>query len=160
VKYYLSLGSNVGNRLTYLQQAVYQISQYASVLTKSALYESTPVGTVQQPNYLNALCMIQYEQNAFRLLRKLKFIESHLGRKKTYRRGPREIDIDIIDCEGAAIQSEILNIPHEQMTRRKFVLLPLAEVDPDYKSRDGQDIQRLLKSCSQVDSVYRFREQW
>ena len=160
MKYYLSLGSNVENRLTYLQQALHQISQCASILAKSALYESTPVGALNQDHFLNALCIIRFEHGAFRLLRRLKYIESQLGRKKTYRWGPREIDIDIIDCEGAAIQSEILNIPHELMTRRKFVLLPLAEVDPNYKSRDGQDIQRLLQICSQVDSVNRFREQW
>mgnify|MGYP005838382345 CR=1 FL=1 len=160
MKYYLSLGSNVGNRLSYLKQALHQIGQYASIVARSALYESAPVGAVNQNHFLNALCIIRFEQGAFRLLRKLKYIESRLGRNKTFRWGPREIDIDIIDCEGAALQSNILTIPHEQMRWRKFVLLPLAEIDPNYISRDGQDIQALLQGCPENDLVYQYQKQW
>ncbi len=83
----------------------------------------------------------------FRLLRKIKSLETRLGRRHTRRYGPRPIDIDIIEYEGEAIRSSVLNIPHPEWQKRNFVLHPFKEVQADFVTREGRPLNRLLEQC-------------
>ena len=159
LKYYIALGSNLGEREKFLKSAMDEIAKIGVIEKKSAIYESEPVGFRDQQKYLNALCTLIYDNDAFSLLKKLKLIEKDLGRKKTIHWGPRIIDLDIIDCDGEIIETESLIIPHPEMHNRNFVMIPLAEIESNYKDRNGQNIEQLLKACPS-GFIELYSEQW
>jgi len=142
--YYLSLGSNKGDRDGYLQKAFTELEEFGMISRRSSIYETEAQGPADQGLFLNAACVFKSTLRPLRLLRKLKQIETRLGRQRNIRWGAREIDIDIIDWNGQSIQTHILTIPHKMMTKRTFVLQPLAEVAPDYVSRDGLSAAQFL----------------
>ena len=153
------MGSNLGDRLTFLKAAVNKLAEIGLIENKSAIYETEPYGFKDQPNYLNAVCTFKFVDKAPILLRYLKNIEKHLGRKETIHWGPRFIDLDIIDWDGEVLETSDLIIPHPEMHKRNFVLIPLAEIEPDYKNRDGLNIKQMLDRCSK-GFIERYREQW
>ena len=159
LKYYIALGSNIGDRVKFLRAAIKEMVKIGVMEKKSAIYETEPIGFKDQLNYLNAVCILKLDDDAFLLLKRLKLIEKYLGRKKTIRWGPRIIDLDIIDWEGEAIEMENLAIPHPEMHKRNFVLIPLAEIEPGYKDRNGQSIKQMLEACP-PGFIERFSEQW
>jgi 2-amino-4-hydroxy-6-hydroxymethyldihydropteridine diphosphokinase len=158
--YFLSLGSNVGDKTLLLQKAVESLAGFSALLKKSALYQSAPVGETDQDDFLNAMLKIETELNPHCLLEKIKNIEEKLGRQKRYRWGPREIDIDIIEYYGPLIRSENLNIPHMEMEKRTFVLQPLLEIEPGFKARDGRLIKKLLDDCGDETTVTLLKHDW
>ncbi len=147
--YYLSLGSNKGDRGRFLQRAFSGLEQFGNISGRSRIYETEPVGFLEQASFLNAVCVLESNYRPFRLLRKLKQIETRLGRQRNRRWGAREIDIDIIDCNGETVQSRLLIIPHIMMEHRAFVLQPLAEAAPDYINRDGHSAAQLLYALNE-----------
>ncbi|MBA2876732.1 2-amino-4-hydroxy-6-hydroxymethyldihydropteridine diphosphokinase [Thermaerobacillus caldiproteolyticus] len=128
---YIALGSNVGNRLYYLREAVRKLDEHEqiSVIDTSSIYETDPVGYVEQDKFLNMVIKIQTTLSPFALLEVTRKIEQELGRKREIRWGPRTLDLDILLYNRENIETEQLTIPHPRMVERAFVLVPLFELD-------------------------------
>ncbi|MDR2708197.1 MAG: 2-amino-4-hydroxy-6-hydroxymethyldihydropteridine diphosphokinase [Nitrososphaerota archaeon] len=128
----LALGSNVGDRAQNMQKALEMLTDSAdiNILNKSKLYETDPVGYADQEKFYNAAIFVETALNPFDLYLKIKDIENTLGRKTTFRWGPRVIDIDIIAYEGCTINTKGLTLPHKEYMQRAFVLQPLSDM-PD-----------------------------
>jgi 2-amino-4-hydroxy-6-hydroxymethyldihydropteridine diphosphokinase len=131
---YLGLGSNVGDRRTNLQGAVDSLpGRGVEVLASSSVYDTEPVGLVlDQPEFLNACIRIRTALEPEELLDACKAVERDLGRVAGgVRHGPRPIDVDLLLLGDETYRSERLSLPHEQVTSRRFVLVPLLELAPD-----------------------------
>jgi 2-amino-4-hydroxy-6-hydroxymethyldihydropteridine diphosphokinase len=134
---YLGLGSNVGDRRAFLQAAVEDLwAHHVEALASSSVYETEPVGEVtDQPAFLNACVQIETLLNPQRLLRACKKVERALGRELSgpgyVHHGPRPIDVDVLLLGDDPYESEDLQVPHRQLTARRFVLVPLVELVPD-----------------------------
>lgn len=129
----LLIGGNLGDRIETLQQAVMQIDKRAGrVEKKSGLYETAAWGHVQQPDYLNQALEIATALDAQTLLETVLDIERQLGRVRQQKWGARVIDIDIIFYNDAVIDTPSLKVPHPQMAFRQFVLVPMAEIVPNW----------------------------
>ncbi len=129
----LSLGSNMGDRVSALQSALQALAaeETVTVLSHSHCYETEPIGIKDQPPFLNMAVEIETAVEPLELLKTVKGIEQHLGRKKTTHWGPREIDIDIILWGSLVFTSERLTLPHKEFRERAFVLVPMAEIAPE-----------------------------
>jgi len=131
---FLGLGSNVGDRRANLQAAVEDLWVHgAPVLESSSVYETEPVGEVlDQPDFYNACVRIETELEPEALLDACKAVERALGRTPGgVRHAPRPIDVDLLLLEDRQYESERLRLPHREVTTRRFVLVPLLELDPD-----------------------------
>jgi 2-amino-4-hydroxy-6-hydroxymethyldihydropteridine diphosphokinase len=128
---YLSLGSNVGDRMTNLNTAIAALSASGvQVQRVSSIYETEPVDYLDQAWFLNCVVAGKTELPALELLRALRGIETDMGSKKLIAKGPRLIDIDVLLYGQKTFDSLELQVPHPRMTRRRFVLAPLAEIAP------------------------------
>ncbi len=128
----IALGSNMGNRLAHLQQAVNFLRNSGfRIDAVSRVWETEPWGDTDQPRFLNMCLSAQTDMTSEEALCTLKKIELEIGRKKTRHWGPREIDLDIIFFGDEIVQADKLTIPHPMMQERAFVLVPLAEIAPD-----------------------------
>ena len=125
---YLSLGSNIGNREKNLKLALKELSEILRIKKISSIYETEPLLYQKQDNFLNIIVEVSYFDEAESLLKNIKDIEKKMGRKATFRFGPRIIDIDIIFFNGQEINDESLTIPHKEWKNRLFVIAPLYEV--------------------------------
>jgi 2-amino-4-hydroxy-6-hydroxymethyldihydropteridine diphosphokinase len=144
---YLGLGSNLGDRRGHLQDAVDALpGRGVDVLASSSVYETEPVGEVlDQPAFLNAAVAVRTELDPEAVLEASKAIERDLGRKAGGRRhAPRPIDIDLLLFGDAPYASERLRLPHGEVTSRRFVLVPLLELDPDLRTPDGASLRDAL----------------
>lgn len=159
MKYYIALGSNIGEREKYLREALKELKKIGTVIKVSSIYESEPFGFKNQLYFLNAVCILEFDGDAFQLLEKLKFLENKMGRKKNIHWGPRIIDLDIIDYEGEPFETEELAVPHPHMDERLFVLIPLAEIEPEYRERGGRSIKEMIESCTYAH-IQCYSEQW
>jgi 2-amino-4-hydroxy-6-hydroxymethyldihydropteridine diphosphokinase len=128
----LGLGSNVGDRMANLQNAVDELSMIGKVSAVSNVYETEPWGKTDQSKFLNACVQIETVEELYSLLYKLKQIEIQLGRVERERWGPREIDIDILFYHDQQISSQRLTVPHPLLHERPFVLIPLLEIAADF----------------------------
>ena len=149
----------MGNREKYLISAINEMAKIGVIEKKSAIYESEPYGYKNQQNFLNAVCIFNFNDNVFVLLNQLKKIEKNMGRKEVARWGPRIIDLDIIDWNGEKIDTNEVKIPHPEMYNRNFVLIPLADIEPEYKDRNGKSITQILANCPS-GSIQRYFNQW
>ncbi len=133
---YLSMGSNIGNRLEHLQQAVQLLNEHSSikVLQVSSVYETEPVGLTEQAKFLNIAVELETSLEATELLSACQSIENKLGRMRKIRWGPRTVDLDILLYNEDHIQLEDLIIPHLRMQERAFVLVPLIEINSEVKN--------------------------
>ena len=128
---YLALGSNIGEREKNLREALRRLDHAAiQVLKTSSIYETEPVDYLDQAWFLNAVLKAQTDLAPTALLRALRKIESRMGSKKAFAKGPRLIDLDILLYDDATIDTPDLQIPHPRMLQRNFVLVPLAEIAP------------------------------
>ena len=128
---FLSLGSNLGDRLNNLQNAIRCLPPKVQPLSQSRFYETDPWGYTDQPAFLNIVIKANTELAPKKLLAFLKNMEVVLGREETFRYGPRVIDLDILFYDDLVLDSPDLTIPHPRLTERAFVLFPLAELAPD-----------------------------
>ena len=139
---YLGLGSNVGDRRANLQAAIEDLWTHdVVVLASSSVYETEPVGEVlDQRDFYNACVRIETPLDPEGLLDACKAVERALGRQPGgVRHGPRPIDVDVLLLEGVEHESERLRLPHREVTTRRFVLVPLLELDPDLEvTGDGR----------------------
>ncbi|MBA2873035.1 2-amino-4-hydroxy-6-hydroxymethyldihydropteridine diphosphokinase [Anoxybacillus calidus] len=130
---YIALGSNIGNRLRYLHDAVRKLDEHEqiSVVDTSSIYETEPVGYVEQDYFLNMVIQVKTTLSPFALLEVTRKIEDDLGRKREIHWGPRTLDLDILLYNQENIETEQLIIPHPRMLERAFVLVPLLELNPN-----------------------------
>lgn len=130
---YIGVGSNLGNKLDQCNKAISEIlkADNNKLLAKSPFFKTSPIGYTSQDWFINGVIKIETDLNPFDLLLTLKSIESKMGRKKTFKWGPRVIDLDILLYDEIEINTANLQIPHPQMHNRKFVLIPLLEIDKD-----------------------------
>lgn len=130
---YIGIGSNLGDRLKNIEQAIAKINQLkgARVEKISSIIETEPVGGPAQGKFLNAAIGIQTDLSAQELLRSLQNIERDLGRKRLVKNGPRTIDLDILTFGEQKINDTNLTVPHPKIKHRDFVLLPLREIAPN-----------------------------
>jgi 2-amino-4-hydroxy-6-hydroxymethyldihydropteridine diphosphokinase len=132
ISVYLLLGSNLGNRLQYMQQATGYIEADAGhVVKQSGLYETQSWGKTDAPDYLNQVLLIQTLLAPQPLLSTLLNIETQLGRQRDEKWGSRTVDIDILFYGNEIINQPALTIPHPQLQNRRFTLEPLAEIAPE-----------------------------
>jgi 2-amino-4-hydroxy-6-hydroxymethyldihydropteridine diphosphokinase len=129
---YISFGSNLGDRLKNIKLGLQFIScnRSITITKKSSLYETEPVGYENQGWFLNGVIEIKTSVSPHKLLSLLKKVERKLGRKRTIRWGPREIDLDILLYNQKCVDTPSLTIPHPRMHKRGFVLVPLVEIAP------------------------------
>ncbi|MBR0316090.1 MAG: 2-amino-4-hydroxy-6-hydroxymethyldihydropteridine diphosphokinase [Synergistaceae bacterium] len=130
---YFGLGTNLGNRLENLSNAVEKLKLIGEITNSSNIYETEAWGGVPQPDYLNMCVKVKTEKfiEPLEILRTVKNFEVELGREKNIRWGARKIDIDILLIDNVIYKSEELNIPHINIPDRLFVLVPLREILPD-----------------------------
>ncbi len=130
---YLSLGSNLGDRAANLERAVEALAEISvRVLRRSSIYETEPVDFLAQPWFLNCVVEAETSLGPRQLLEGLQAIERKLGSKKLVPRGPRIIDLDIIFYDAGVIHETGMEIPHPRLVERRFVLVPLAEMAPEF----------------------------
>jgi 2-amino-4-hydroxy-6-hydroxymethyldihydropteridine diphosphokinase len=131
---YLALGSNVGEREENLREALQRLGASGVWVTKtSSVYETEPVDYLDQPWFLNSVLEAETDLSANELLAALRNIESQMGSKKPFAKGPRLIDLDILLYNDATIHTPELDVPHPRMLLRNFVLVPLAEIAPNLR---------------------------
>ncbi len=152
---YLGLGSNEGNRLRNLRLACVALSDCGiDILRASSVYETEPVDLREQAWFLNCVIKVETSFGPLRLLQKLAQIEQELGRKRRRQKGPRTIDLDILLYGNSIIQKENLTVPHPELHRRRFVLIPLREIVPTLKlpllDRTPKELVVQLQDSSEV----------
>jgi len=128
---YLALGSNLGDRLANLKQAIDALTPQMEVKAKSSVYETPPWGYEDQPKFLNQVVKAKTYLDPEPLLKHLKRLEVALGRQASFPNGPRLIDMDILFYDELILNTSALVIPHPRLHERGFVLLPLMELSPD-----------------------------
>jgi 2-amino-4-hydroxy-6-hydroxymethyldihydropteridine diphosphokinase len=155
---YLGLGSNVGDRRAHLEAAVAALPRNGvEVVASSSVYETEPVGLVtDQREFLNACLRVDTALGPEELLDACKAVEREVGRTDTeVRHGPREIDVDVLLIDGLTYQSDRLGVPHESVTDRRFVLVPLLELDPGLTLPDGTALAGALDALGDGQAVQR-----
>lgn len=131
MKAVIALGSNIGNPKENLDLAIALLREATDVEKVSSYYITKPVGYEDQPDFVNAVCIINSELPAMELLNMFHGIEISMGRERTIKWGPRTIDLDIIQYGSLLSNSEELTLPHPRAHERKFVLEPWLEIEPD-----------------------------
>ena len=144
---FLSLGTNVGDKNKNLLEGLTFLKEFVNILSVSSVYKTEPLLYEDQEDFLNVVTEIDYQGTAKSLLLIIKDIEIQMGRKKTFRYGPRIIDIDIIFFKGEEINEEDLIIPHYDWHNRLFVIQPLYELlnKPLNKSNHKIHEQKIIK---------------
>lgn len=145
---YLSLGTNLGNRPANLKQAISMLPPQMVVKSKSKVYETPPWGYTEQDDFLNQVVKVTTYLEPLSLIKHLKRMEVAMGRKPTFRHGPRLIDIDILFYDDEILKAPSLTIPHPRLHERGFVLLPMMDIAPDLMHPVVQrKIRELVGSC-------------
>jgi 2-amino-4-hydroxy-6-hydroxymethyldihydropteridine diphosphokinase len=131
---YIALGSNKGDKLNYLQKAVDEIEkeQNCKVTSVSSIYETKTFGNIKQENFYNCAAEVKTSYSLLDFFHLLKNIENKLGRIKTVKWGPREIDLDLLFFNNEIYFDHEIKVPHEGIPFRDFVVIPLCEIAPDF----------------------------
>jgi 2-amino-4-hydroxy-6-hydroxymethyldihydropteridine diphosphokinase len=144
MRYWLGLGSNLGDRLALLRAAIAWLRGHGlAVEAVSAVFNTAPRDLPDQPDFLNAACRVAADLDPPAVLDAAKRLERDLGRVPGVRFGPRAIDCDILLWEGGTWRDERLEIPHPRLGERLFALLPLLDLDPDLTLPDGRRLARV-----------------
>jgi 2-amino-4-hydroxy-6-hydroxymethyldihydropteridine diphosphokinase len=154
---YLSLGSNIGDRAVNLKQAITSLAPQMRVRKKSHVYETQPWGYTEQDLFLNQAVKATTILEPEPLLKHLKRLEVALGRKATFRYGPRLIDIDILFYDDLILETPTVAIPHPHLHERGFVLLPLMDIAPDLiHPVMRRSIREMVAFCDDLSGIKKF----
>ncbi len=157
VTVYLGLGSNVGNRQDNLDRALDLLSQRLRIGKVSSIYDTEPIGNVNQPRFLNLACQVYTRLAPRELLTLAQGIELKLGRALGKSNAPRPIDIDILFYGDLVIETPELVIPHSRLTERAFVLVPLDEIVPELVHPvSGKTVKELIRAVTEVQGVLKW----
>lgn len=158
---FIGLGTNLGDRLNFLRRALEEIRNLRQTILKncSSIYETEPVGVKEQPRFLNMVVELDSSLSPRELFQHLKNIEQLLGRTKSERWGPREIDLDLLYYGDEVMNESELRLPHPEIAKRRFVLVPMKDIaaeflDPLHK----RTIAELLLCCSDTSAVRKSSE--
>ncbi|MDA3838228.1 MAG: 2-amino-4-hydroxy-6-hydroxymethyldihydropteridine diphosphokinase [Candidatus Delongbacteria bacterium] len=155
----LSLGSNIGNRQENLRKAIDGLNSAGlEILKISSIYETEPIGFKEQDKFYNIVLTAEYSKDSLELLSEIHRIEKNLGRKREFENSPRTIDIDIITFNDQKVDTESLTIPHKEYMNRKFVLIPLAEIEPKFIFNSKRSIEETLSKCNDSSEVVKLTE--
>lgn len=153
---YLGLGSNLGNRIKNLEIVILALSKHSNiqVTASSSFYETEPVGYKEQKWFVNQVIQIKTSLSPTDLLEAIQKMEECFGRRRTIRWGPRTVDIDILLYGDLIMNNSSLSIPHPHLAKRRFVLVPLAEIAPSLiHPLLGESIRKILIDSSTGDLV-------
>ena len=154
---YISLGTNLGDRLTNINSAIKKINSInlLDIIAISNIYESKPMYNINQDNYLNLVIQYSTALEILSLLDSLQQIELELGRKiKRVKNSPRTIDLDILTFDNMIFSNERITIPHPKINERLFVLLPLVDIDPQFViPGNNKEILSLINAIDNNDDV-------
>lgn len=145
---YIGLGSNLEGPRDQVTRALQELAQLTNtcLLAHSPLYRSRAIGP-EQPDYINAVALLETRLSPLELLDALQAIEQAHRRVRREHWGPRTLDLDVLLYGNECIQHPRLSVPHPYLTQRGFVLYPLADITPDLLLPDGQSLQALLCQC-------------
>lgn len=151
---YLSIGSNIGDRLQNLRDAVDKLKQHGFMLKDSPVFKTEPLGYANQPYFYNAVVSFECSISPFELLKITQQIEIELGRIREFPNSPRTIDLDIITYGSQIIDTPELKIPHPRYHERQFVLVPIAILDLDFVCPLTQKtIDKMLEECQDNTNI-------
>jgi 2-amino-4-hydroxy-6-hydroxymethyldihydropteridine diphosphokinase len=148
MKAVVALGANIGNPQEQMDVAVAMLREATDVIALSSYYTTKPVGGPEQPDYINAVCILESELPAIDLLSLLHGIEKSLGRERTEKWGPRTIDLDLIQYGTLLSSATELQLPHPRAHERRFVIEPWNEIEPDAILLTHGKISELLAQLS------------
>jgi len=156
-KVYLLIGGNMGDRMANLAQAIHLINQeIGPIQLTSSIYETAAWGNTNQPDFLNQALLLETLLDAETVMHQLLNIEIGMGRKRDIPMGPRTIDLDIIYFNDLVIENELITIPHPKIAERRFVLMPFAEMAPQFLHPVlNKTNEALLKDCGDSLAVYK-----
>jgi len=150
---YLSLGSNLGDREAHLRKALEKLHPKGILLVReSSIYETEPVDVPDQPDFLNLVCQVETPLEPESLLAACQEIEWEMGRLRGKTKGARNIDIDILFYGRRIVEKPFLKIPHPAWRQRNFVLIPLAEIAPNFRDPVSDQTVHALQRQSSDDS--------
>lgn len=156
---YLALGTNLGEREANLKKALQALPPQVEITAVSRLYKTAPAYVLDQPAFFNIAATGRTDFSALELLDYLKQLEGEIGREKSVRYGPRQIDLDIIFYGDLVLNAPHLHIPHPRMNERGFVLRPLADIAPDFVHPVlQQTVLELLADLPPEDGVLKVTE--
>lgn len=156
---FLSLGTNVGDRLINIKNTVIELKNILRVEKISYIYETEPWGYIDQNKFLNLCIQGSTDMGPQELLIEMKKLEAKIGREKTFQWGPRLIDIDILFYDDLTLQEDKLVLPHSGIEERAFVLIPLLDINPNFIHPVlNKSVLELSKNVSD-DGIVRFEEQ-
>lgn len=152
---YLSIGSNIGDRKAQLQQAIaaLQADSAIDVVRVSSIYETAPVGGVVQDDFYNCAVYLETSLSATELLQRIQQIEQNQKRRRLIHWGPRTIDLDILWYDDAVIQTADLTIPHPEIAKRAFVLVPLQEITTGQQQKRVEQLLQVLPAAQRVTKI-------
>jgi 2-amino-4-hydroxy-6-hydroxymethyldihydropteridine diphosphokinase len=153
------MGSNQGDRVAIFSSALKLLSEQLGIIKSiSPIYETAAWGKTDQPNFLNQAILISSEQNAVKTLSIINQIEMQLGRQRTEHWGQRTLDIDILLFNNEIVHSSKLVIPHPELPNRKFALVPLCSIAPNFTHPVlAKDIITLLEECNDSLDVFLYQ---
>lgn len=152
---YIQLGSNIGERESFITKSMHKVEDdIGKIITSSSIFETTAWGNENQNNFLNSVIEIKTPFDAFTILQKSQEIENNLCRERSDKWGERTIDIDILFYNNKIINTKELTVPHPLIQKRKFVLVPLSEIAPNYMHPIlKKNISTLLSECKDTQKV-------
>ncbi|MFN8184147.1 MAG: 2-amino-4-hydroxy-6-hydroxymethyldihydropteridine diphosphokinase [Candidatus Nanopelagicales bacterium] len=136
----LSIGANLGDRLGALQYAVAEVATLGTLLAVSDVYETDPVGGPEQPEYYNAVIVLETSQPPGEVLAAAQRAEQGRGRTREVRWGARTLDVDVLAYGRRVSADPVLTLPHPRALQRGFVMIPWAQIDPDFQLPDGRSV--------------------
>lgn len=150
---YIALGSNLQQPAQQVTRAFKVIAEMPSttMLKQSSLYKTAPVGYDNQPDFINAVAMVETALTPEAMMQHLLAIEHQFGRERPFPNAPRILDLDLLLYDNISMQTPLLTLPHPRMQSRGFVMLPLAEIANDLSLPSGESVVELAKSLKQED---------